>query len=77
MLMLIYSLLAASAVGLLSFVGALSLAIKADKLNKILIYLVSFYLPLWPPPPFWLASKIYFLLAFNWFPRNVGNLVCV
>ena len=39
---LIYSLLAALVVGLISFSGALSLAIKADKLNKILIYLVSF-----------------------------------
>lgn len=40
--MLIYSLLAASLVSLLSFAGALSLAIKADKLNKVLIYLVAF-----------------------------------
>lgn len=40
--MFIYALLAASVVGLLSFSGALSLAVKADKLNKILIYLVSF-----------------------------------
>lgn len=40
--MLIYSLLAAFLVGLLSFSGALSLAIKAEKLNKILIYLVAF-----------------------------------
>jgi len=40
--MLTYALLAASVVGLLSFSGAISLAIKADKLNKILIYLVSF-----------------------------------
>lgn len=40
--MLIYSLIAAFVVGLISFSGALSLAIKADKLNKILIYLVAF-----------------------------------
>jgi zinc and cadmium transporter len=40
--MLIYSLLAASLVSLLSFAGAISLAIKADKLNKVLIYLVAF-----------------------------------
>lgn len=37
-----YSIIAALAVGLLSFTGALSLAIKAEKMNKILIYLVAF-----------------------------------
>jgi len=40
--MLFNSLLAAFIVGLISFSGALSLAIKADKLKKVLIYLVSF-----------------------------------
>ncbi len=36
------ALLAASAVGLLSFSGAISLAISSKKLKKILIYLVAF-----------------------------------
>lgn len=40
--MLLYSLLAALIVGLFSFVGALSLLISGDRLNKFLIYLVSF-----------------------------------
>lgn len=40
--MLIYSLLAALLVGLVSFVGAVSLVVSGDKLNKFLIYLVSF-----------------------------------
>ena len=40
--MLIYSIIAAIIVGLVSFVGALSLLISGEKLNKIIIYLVAF-----------------------------------
>ncbi|MFA5020600.1 MAG: ZIP family metal transporter [Patescibacteria group bacterium] len=40
--MLFYSLAAALVVGLVSFVGALSLVISGDKLNRFLIYLVAF-----------------------------------
>lgn len=40
--MLFYSLLAALVVGVLSFSGALSLAISSDKLKRVLIYLVAF-----------------------------------
>jgi|TARA_Y100000310_G_scaffold341861_1_gene442560 zinc and cadmium transporter len=38
----IYSLISVIIVSLISFVGILTISIKADKLNKILLYMVSF-----------------------------------
>ena len=38
----IYTLVSVLIVSLISFVGALTFSIKADKLKKILLYMVSF-----------------------------------